>query len=354
MATPTNCCCRVFAKSAFDEFSTPAARKYFVDKKEASAGNFADLLAHSDGLIKNISDDLRALDKLIVKPNAVNGELSEDDIQLFPLLRNLTLVAGINWPSRVADYRDNMAKQTQINLLSSIGDLILTRRGSLYSRVAAVFQFFLLARLSLVTHAALCQDIDADFMSRTTMNKFLFAAALIVSGLLVGCNQLTQYTITEQEINQSLAKHNNFSKDIGLPGVADAHIVLTNLTSQIGREEPNKVTLTGDANLDMNSLFGSQKATMKLKLKALPVFDKEKGAIFLKEMEVVDATVQPEKMQTVMQTLLPYLNQALRNYFNQQPAYVLREDGSQGEAMAKKLAKGIEVKPGEIVIPFTD
>ena len=54
------------------------------------------------------------------------------------------------------------------------------------------------------------------------MNKFLFAAALIVSGLLVGCNQLTQYTITEQEINQSLAKHNNFSKDIGLPGVGDS------------------------------------------------------------------------------------------------------------------------------------
>ena len=78
-----------FAKSAFDEFSTPAARKYFVDKKEASAGNFADLLAHSDGLIKNISDDLRALDKLIVKPNAVNGELSEDDIQLFPLRDHL-------------------------------------------------------------------------------------------------------------------------------------------------------------------------------------------------------------------------------------------------------------------------
>ena len=127
-----------FAKSAFDEFSTPAARKYFVDKKEASAGNFADLLAHSDGLIKNISDDLRALDKLIFKPNAVNGELSEDDIQLFPLLRNLTLVAGINWPSRVADYRETDTNQFVI----INGDLILTRRGSLYSRVAAVFSFF--------------------------------------------------------------------------------------------------------------------------------------------------------------------------------------------------------------------
>lgn len=186
------------------------------------------------------------------------------------------------------------------------------------------------------------------------MKKIVIAAALIVSGLLVGCNQLTQYTVSEQEINQALEKHNNFSKDIGVPGLADAHIVLSNLVSQIGREEPNKVTLTGDANLDMTSLFGNQKANIKLKLKALPVFNKEKGAIFLQEMEVVDAVVSPDKMKPVLQTLMTYLNQSLRNYFNQQPAYVLSEDKSKGESLAKKYAKGIEVKPGEIIIPFTD
>ncbi|ENA0609139.1 lipoprotein [Enterobacter bugandensis] len=186
------------------------------------------------------------------------------------------------------------------------------------------------------------------------MKKIVIAAALIVSGLLVGCNQLTQYTVSEQEINQALEKHNNFSKDIGVPGLADAHIILRNLASQIGREEPNKVTLSGDASLDMTSLFGNQKADIKLKLKALPVFNKEKGAIFLQEMEIVDAVVTPEKMKPVLQTLMPYLNQSLRNYFNQQPAYVLSEDKSKGEALAKKYAKGIEVKPGEIVIPFTD
>ena len=186
------------------------------------------------------------------------------------------------------------------------------------------------------------------------MKKIVIAAALIVSGLLVGCNQLTQYTVSEQEINQALEKHNNFAKDIGVPGLADAHIVLSNLASQIGREEPNKVTLSGDATLDMTSLFGNQKADIKLKLKALPVFNKEKGAIFLQEMEIVDAVVTPDKMKPVLQTLLPYLNQSLRNYFNQQPAYVLSEDKSKGEALAKKYAKGIEVKPGEIIIPFTD
>ncbi|WP_427178605.1 lipoprotein [Enterobacter hormaechei] len=186
------------------------------------------------------------------------------------------------------------------------------------------------------------------------MKKIVIAAALIVSGLLVGCNQLTQYTVSEQEINQALEKHNNFSKDIGVPGLADAHIVLTNLASQIGREEPNKVTLSGDASLDMTSLFGNQKADIKLKLKALPVFNKEKGAIFLQEMEIVDAVVTPDKMKPVLQTLMPYLNQSLQNYFNQHPAYVLSEDKSKGESLAKKYAKGIEVKPGEIIIPFTD
>jgi hypothetical protein len=186
------------------------------------------------------------------------------------------------------------------------------------------------------------------------MKKILVIAALLIGGVLAGCNQLTQYSVSEQEINQALQKHNNFSKDIGLPGVADAHIQLTNLSSAIGREDPNKVTLSGIAKLDMTSLFGNQKATIDLKLKAQPVFNKEKGAIFLQEMEVVDAKVAPEKMQSVVQTLMPYLNQSLRNYFNQQPAYILREDASKGEALAKKYAKGIEVKPGEIVIPFTD
>jgi hypothetical protein len=33
---------------------------------------------------------------------------------------------------------------------------------------------------------------------------------------------------------------------------------------------------------------------------------------------------------------------------------VLNPDNSKTEALAKKLAKGLEVKPGELVIPFSD
>ncbi|MCL2900031.1 lipoprotein [Brenneria tiliae] len=187
------------------------------------------------------------------------------------------------------------------------------------------------------------------------MKKLGFAAAaLLLAFTLGGCNKLTQYTLNEQEINQYLQKHNDYQKQLGMPGVVDANIVLTDLVSQIGRAEPGKITLSGNAKVDIASLLGNQTADMKLTLKAQPVFDKAQGAIYLKEMELVDYSVQPEKMQTIIKTLSPYLNQSLKSYFEQKPAYILNADNSTTEALAKKMAKGIEIKPGQIVILFTD
>ncbi|MBS0847662.1 lipoprotein [Citrobacter sp. JGM124] len=186
------------------------------------------------------------------------------------------------------------------------------------------------------------------------MKTFFLTAILALGSLLVGCNPLTQYQVSENTINQALEKHNHFAKSIGIPGVADAQVTLTDLVSQIGREEPNTVILSGKANLDISSLFGSQKATIQLKMKTKPAFDKETGAIYLREIEIVDSQIEPEKMQNILQMVMPYLSQSLRSYFNQNPAYELSNDRSKAESLAKKLAKGIEVRPGEIIIPFTD
>lgn len=109
------------AEAPFAEFATPAARAYFKAKKEASVGNFDELKKKTPELIKKIGQDLLLLDALIASNGAVNGTLSDDDIHLFPLLRALTLIAGVKYPTRVTEYRDTMAKQTGINLLTSIG-----------------------------------------------------------------------------------------------------------------------------------------------------------------------------------------------------------------------------------------
>ncbi|MNH35576.1 Glutaredoxin-2 [compost metagenome] len=61
--------------------------------------------------------DLQALSSLIVAPDAVNGTLSEDDIQLFPLLRSLSIVAGVTLPENVEAYRNRMAQRSDVPLL---------------------------------------------------------------------------------------------------------------------------------------------------------------------------------------------------------------------------------------------
>ena len=80
-----------------------------------------------------------------------------------------------------------------------------------------------------------------------------------------------------------------------MAGLADAHIVLTDLSSQIGREEPNKVTLSGNAKVNISSLFGPQQANMTLKMKAQPVFNKEKARSILQDMELVDVRSSRKK-----------------------------------------------------------
>ncbi|PIJ51910.1 hypothetical protein BL250_02825 [Erwinia sp. OLTSP20] len=178
--------------------------------------------------------------------------------------------------------------------------------------------------------------------------------ALAAALLLSACNQLTQYTISEQEINQALQKQDHYQKQLSVAGLMDAHLTLSELSAAIGREEPNQVTLTGKAEVNISSLFGPQQAQMLLKMKAQPSYDRQQGAVYLKDMEIVDVQVQPEKMASLLKTLTPYLNQSLKTYFNQQPAYVLNSNGSKAESLAKRFAKGLEVKPGALIIPFTE
>lgn len=60
----------------------------------------------------------------------------------------------------------------------------------------------------------LCVRMKEGMSLRNPMKKILIAAALIVSGLLSGCNQLTQYTVSEQEINQEPCRSETISPKI--------------------------------------------------------------------------------------------------------------------------------------------
>ncbi|WP_037587207.1 glutaredoxin 2 [Stenoxybacter acetivorans] len=100
------------------EFATQSAIAYFVNKKTAYIGDFSENLKNSAQYLAKINADLIDLADLIHSPEATNGVFSMEDILLFPILRNLSMVKGVDWQKPVLTYLENMSAQTKIDLFS--------------------------------------------------------------------------------------------------------------------------------------------------------------------------------------------------------------------------------------------
>ena len=101
------------------EFATESSVAYFKAKKEAFLeASFEQLLQETPHYLAQAQEALHALNGLIA-PNAgyANGtHLSMEDILVFPLLRNLSMVKGMAYPDNVAHYVRTMSQATKIPL----------------------------------------------------------------------------------------------------------------------------------------------------------------------------------------------------------------------------------------------
>ncbi|OSI25378.1 glutaredoxin 2 [Neisseria dumasiana] len=98
------------------EFSTQKAIDYFVHKKEQNIGSFQTNLEKTNEYLQQIHQDLATLADLIQSEQALNKEISMEDIHVFPILRNLTIVKDIVFPEKVENYIKNMSNLTGISL----------------------------------------------------------------------------------------------------------------------------------------------------------------------------------------------------------------------------------------------
>lgn len=99
------------------EFAEASAIAYYVAKKEQFIGSFAENLAQTESYLKQIHADLAELNAWVASADALNGTgFSMEDVLVFPLLRNLTMVNGICFPEKVADYAAKMSKTYRIDL----------------------------------------------------------------------------------------------------------------------------------------------------------------------------------------------------------------------------------------------
>ncbi len=102
------------------EFATDLARRYFVKKKEAYIGPFAQHRANDAALVAQANRALEKLASLIHAETSVHAELSEDDIHLFARLRSLSIVRGLIYPAAVEAYRHAMSRRMAVPLHDAI------------------------------------------------------------------------------------------------------------------------------------------------------------------------------------------------------------------------------------------
>ena len=104
-------------KIGLPEFETPEAVKYFTDKKEKTIGSFATNLDKTSQYVERLHEDLAELETLMTESGAgLNGEIGMEDILVFPILRNLTVVRGVEWPQKIMDYLLRMSEVSGVPL----------------------------------------------------------------------------------------------------------------------------------------------------------------------------------------------------------------------------------------------
>lgn len=104
-------------KIGLPEFATPEAVKYFTGKKEKNIGSFAANLDKTAQYLTRLHTDLVALSDLMPESSdGLNGEIGMEDILVFPVLRNLTIVRGIEFPPKIMDYLLAMSEKSGVPL----------------------------------------------------------------------------------------------------------------------------------------------------------------------------------------------------------------------------------------------
>lgn len=103
--------------AGFPEFATPSAVAYFTERKQKLIGDFAENLEATGRYLAQLDADLAELETLIAAPVSAEAAGMED-ILLFPLLRNLTIVRGLVLPPKTAAYVAAVSAMSGVPLLT--------------------------------------------------------------------------------------------------------------------------------------------------------------------------------------------------------------------------------------------
>lgn len=189
-------------------------------------------------------------------------------------------------------------------------------------------------------------------MTRKQMKTLVNRLFIISTFLLTSVQSYANFIdISEQQINQYLAtkltEKFRMQDQIGMPGLFQLNYHLHNLTTQIGRTDANKVSLSGIIDGVLLLKGKSYDAQLNLNIDTTPYYDTKTGKLYLKDIRLLNYSASPEKYQDKLQAFLPLLVDGLSKMLNNTPIYTLDENKTQ-EALLKKFGKAIVIEQGKL------
>lgn len=106
-----------FTQGEFPELATPQARAAYLAREEKAFGSMKTLMNATPGLLDEMNHKLRELEALV----ADREHIDTSDFVLFPLLRSLSIVKGVEFGPSVSGYMVSMAVESKVSLLADQG-----------------------------------------------------------------------------------------------------------------------------------------------------------------------------------------------------------------------------------------
>ncbi|MFM2483390.1 DUF1439 domain-containing protein [Celerinatantimonas sp. YJH-8] len=180
------------------------------------------------------------------------------------------------------------------------------------------------------------------------MKKILFLFMLVLPWLSA-CSM--HYTISEQDVTDYLKEHTDYQKTYQLGSLAEVKTDLSQLKVAIGRDDQQRIQLTGTIDLHLKSFIKDMDLTAKGSFAAKPIYNAQEGAVYLTDLDINLDDIQPDQYAMIVNQFLPKLKLSLQAYLQTTPIYQLDKNKTK-EAFIKRFAKDVQVHPGSIQLLF--
>lgn len=179
-------------------------------------------------------------------------------------------------------------------------------------------------------------------LSRLALFSILFFSTYLPASLL---------SISENEINQYVATHLAekvpLQDKVGVPGLFQLSYHLHSLTTKIGQTADQKVEIAGVIDSKLTARGKKYDVQLQLNFDTIPYYHSEEGAIYLKELRLLDWQSNHDKYRSELQLFLPLLADGIAHILNNTPVYTLDENKTK-EALVRKFGKAIVVEKGAL------